>query len=403
MARVLGSNVDRIASAQVDMLVARVLLSGPDVDVARVRSQQFSALVPRLLELIWRRHLAGATHRRLLRPTVGDTATVCVGFADMVGFTATAQKLNQLELARIVGWFEAEAYELVAAGGGRVVKTIGDEVMFVADDIGAGAAIGVDLAHRFGDDPAFPDVHVGLAAGPVIHRRGDVYGPTVNLAARITGVALPGTVLVSDAIHDVLADDAAFAFRSALEYDLPDIGRVTLWRVRRPGTPGIARRALLASGDPWRHNPARELSEAQLATVVDAVLAADLEPEVKEDVLAEVYAEHELARVAEEADRRLAETDDDAVERLRAIEDDTVGRITAAQVVARQQIAAALHDASARTDDIDAEVGARVQQLIERARRAESVVRRTARARAAVEVARSSRGDRPPDGPRPSN
>ena len=101
MARILGSNLDRIASAQVDSLVARVLLSGPAVDVAAERSEQFSALMPRLLELIWRRHLANATRRRLLRPTVGDTATLCVGFADMVGFTATAQKLNQLELARI--------------------------------------------------------------------------------------------------------------------------------------------------------------------------------------------------------------------------------------------------------------------------------------------------------------
>ena len=396
MARVLGSNLDRIASAQVDMLVARVLLSSPHVDVATERSREFSALMPRLLELVWRRHLAAGTQRRLLRPTVGDTATVCVGFADMVGFTATAQKLNQLELARIVGWFEAEAYEIVASGGGRVVKTIGDEVMFMADDVRAGAAIAVDLARRFGDDPVFPDVHVGVTSGPVIHRRGDVYGPTVNRAARITGVALPGTVLVSDDVHALLADDPAFDFRSSFEHDLDDIGPVTLWRVRRPGTPGVASRALLAAGDTWRTRIDAAGASALAADQVDqqarSVLAAPLDPRVQVDLLAELYATAALAGVAEDADRQVAESDEDAVELLRRIEEDTVRRIAVAQAEARQQVAAALRDAGARTRAVDAEAGERVQALIERARRAESEARGAARARAIDEVGRARGG-----------
>jgi adenylate cyclase len=437
MARVLGSNLDRVASAQVDSLVARVLLNGAAVDVAAERSQEFAELMPRLLELVWRRHLANATRRRLLRPTVGDTATLCVGFADMVGFTATAQKLNQLELARVVGFFEAEAYEVVTSGGGRVVKTIGDEVMFVAEDVRSGAAIAVDLAQRFRDDPMLPPLHVGLAAGPVIQRRGDVYGPTVNLAARIAGVALPGSVLVSEEVHDVLADDPGFDFRAAFEYQLADIGTVTLWRVRRPGTPGVASQALLDSDDSWRQSfvgrwsrypeaigervrqqlrssavplPERvgrllegevgtvditqlamDLTAEEMAAVEAAILAAELEPELQVELLGDLYATQELRALTREAEHRVAETDDVAIRRLREVEDETVRRISQAEAEAREKVAAAMQHARDETRDVDAAAQELVQQLIERAREEEERVRVDARARAAREVDRSRR------------
>jgi adenylate cyclase len=437
MARVLGSNLDRIASAQVDSLVARVLLNGAAVDVAAERSQAFSELMPRLLELVWRRHLANATRRRLLRPTVGDTATLCVGFADMVGFTATAQKLNQLELARVVGFFEAEAYEVVTSGGGRVVKTIGDEVMFVAEDVGSGAAIAVDLAQRFRDDPMLPPVHVGLAAGPVIQRRGDVYGPTVNLAARIVSVALPGSVLVSEEVHDLLADDPDFDFRAAFEYQLADIGTVTLWRVRRPGTPGVASQVLLDSDDSWRQSfagrwsrypeaigervrvqlrssavpfPERvrrllegeagavdinqlamDLSAEEIATVEASILAADLEPELQVELLGDLYATQELRALTRDAEHRVAETDDVAVRRLREVEDETVRRISQAEAEAREKVAAAMQHARDETRDVDVAAQELVQELIERAREEEERVRADARVRAAREVDRSRR------------
>ena len=437
MARVLGSNLDRIASAQVDSLVARVLLSGTAVEAAAERSEEFAELMPRLLELTWRRHLANATRRRLLRPTVGDTANLCVGFADMVGFTARAQELNQLELARVVGFFEAEAYEVVTAGGGRVVKTIGDEVMFVAEDVRSGASIAVDLAQRFSNDPTLPALHVGLASGPVIQRRGDVYGPTVNLAARIVSVALPGSVLVSEEIHDRLVDDPDFDFRAAFEYDLDDIGTVTLWRVRRPGTVGVASRVLLAADDTWRHEFANrwstypealgdriraalqsspeplpdrvlaalegrvgaaatnqlttELTADEMEALGRAIVAADLEPELQVEMLGDLYAALDLRELRREADSRVAETDDVAVERLRHIEDETVRRISAAEAEAREKVAEAMRCAREETNDVDADAQERVQELIERARQEEERVRATARAKATAEVERSRR------------
>src|SRR5690606_31615929 len=121
-------------------------------------------------------------------------ASGCVGFADLVGFTAQTQQLDTTALASVVGRFEAIAYDVVPARGGRVVKTIGDEVMFVHDDDVEGCRTALELARRYRDEEALSDVRVGLASGPVLERDGDVFGHTVNLASRIVSVAFPGSV-----------------------------------------------------------------------------------------------------------------------------------------------------------------------------------------------------------------
>ncbi len=98
-----------------------------------------SALIPKVLELVWRRRLVAEAQRRMVRAGTEGGSPVCVGFADLVGFTAQTQQLDTATLAEVVGRFEAIAYDVVAAHGGRVVKTIGDEVMFVNDDVVAGS------------------------------------------------------------------------------------------------------------------------------------------------------------------------------------------------------------------------------------------------------------------------
>ena len=95
----------------------------------------------------------------------------------------------------LVQRFEGLAADVVTAGGGRVVKTVGDEVLFTADEPGGrrrdrAGAVGADGRRR-----VVPDVRVGLAHGEVLRSLGDVYGPTVNLASRLTAMAQPGTVL----------------------------------------------------------------------------------------------------------------------------------------------------------------------------------------------------------------
>ena len=76
-------------------------------------------------------------------------------------------------------------------------------------------------------------MRVGLALGSVIEQDGDVYGPVVNLANRIVGIAYPGSVVISEELRNALRDDVTLNVRSLRSHTLRDIGRVRLWRLRR--------------------------------------------------------------------------------------------------------------------------------------------------------------------------
>ena len=181
----------------------------------------------------------------------GTSPVLAVGFADMVGFTMLSQHLGDDELAAVVSRFEALAHDTVVALGGRVVKMIGDEVMFVVPTATGAASIGLSLAEAYAGDELLSDVRVALAIGPVLIQDGDFYGPVVNLASRLVGVANPGTVLASDEFRVALEDehaaadapDAGFEMRGLRTRNLKDIGRIQVWKLSRTGTaPGADRR-----------------------------------------------------------------------------------------------------------------------------------------------------------------
>jgi adenylate cyclase len=163
---------------------------------------------------------------------------LAVGFADMVGFTVLSQHLGDAELAAVVSRFEELAHDTVVALGGRVVKMIGDEVMFVVQTVTGAAEIGLSLAEAYADDELLSDVRVGLAVGPVLVQDGDFYGPVVNLASRLVGVANPGTVLVSGEFRTALVDEGGqdFDTRALRPRNLKDIGLVQLWKLSRAGS-----------------------------------------------------------------------------------------------------------------------------------------------------------------------
>ena len=242
MTRVVGSSMARVASALVDAVSARadaVMRSGGDGEEALAlepladEGSSFLTLFPSVLEQVWRRHLQAAARRRLLRSESDDGAGVVVGFADLVGFTALAQQVSDQELAEVVDQFERLAYDVVVAGRGRVLKMIGDEVMFIVEDPVAAAEIALGLADASRDAADLSDVRVGLALGPVLEREGDAYGPTVNLASRITAIAYPGAVVVSAELRAALEDHGAFSFRGMRPRYLKNIGRVSLAVMRR--------------------------------------------------------------------------------------------------------------------------------------------------------------------------
>src|SRR5205807_8326229 len=126
----------------------------PEMVFARA-NDQVAAIIPqvsRLIELPHRRHLDDAVHRFTMSDAklAGDqTVDLSVGFADLVGFTALSQQLSTRELAASIAAFESRTAEIVAENDGRLVKLIGDEVMYVADDPGAICQVTVALLDAF--------------------------------------------------------------------------------------------------------------------------------------------------------------------------------------------------------------------------------------------------------------
>jgi len=216
----------------------------PDPATARAAALKLADMANDLEPLLiyaWRRHLSAAISRMVSdsEPALKPPGVVrAVGFADLVSFTRLVSRLSERELARVVQRFEALASDIVTAHGGRVIKTVGDEVLFVAMGAAPAAAIALDLVEAMAEDDVLPDVRVGMASGHVVSRLGDVFGTTVNRASRLTAVARPGTVLVDDAMATALASVSGFATSALWRRRLRGIGPVTPWSLRRAGEQG---------------------------------------------------------------------------------------------------------------------------------------------------------------------
>jgi adenylate cyclase len=211
-ARAMGQTMARLADWQTSILSTLIYQEGED-SVSPLMNQVKELLpdVERLLLHIWRRQLAASSARTLAVMSNNDTVPnyypLVVGFADLVSFTTLSRELNEVELAGVVEGFEATAADIVASGGGRVVKTLGDEILYVADSPAEAADIALRLASGVKTHVEVPDVRVGLASGPVLTLHGDVFGTTVNRSSRLTSFARPGTVLIDESLAESLADE----------------------------------------------------------------------------------------------------------------------------------------------------------------------------------------------------
>jgi adenylate cyclase len=206
LVRTWGRSYARLAEWQTSLL-AGLAVEGPDPDVRM--AELAAGVLPRVEALqsyVWRRHLASAASRLLSVESTGAAETdMAVCFVDIVGYTAQSRNLAEGELVEWIEGFEQEATGIAVDHGGRVIKTIGDEILVTADDPAAAAEIALALVERgLDDEDPFPSVRAGVSWGPVVSRLGDVFGPTVNVAARLTSVARPGTVVVDRGMHDAL-------------------------------------------------------------------------------------------------------------------------------------------------------------------------------------------------------
>jgi adenylate cyclase len=235
--RVISASAARIASVVADDwgdAVRRERAAGVADDVIALRlieefnGQDLAALLVHVSGL----QLRAAVWRRMALDAAPDLA-VAIGFADLAGYTVLSAELEPDGLAAFVGEWEAIVYDTAARLSGRVVKTIGDEAMFagLSAQVARIALALRDAARARG----LPEVRAGLAAGMVVARDGDFYGPVVNLASRLTEIAPAGAIYASAAVHDELALDDALVWTAEGTRELRSIGPVPVFSLQATG------------------------------------------------------------------------------------------------------------------------------------------------------------------------
>jgi adenylate cyclase len=206
LVRVLGAAMARVADTVVSTFLVNVEPEarrqdpvGLAVAKANVEASSLLPLVPVALDVLFRQHLLAAQRTALAdEDLVGyETQHLVVGFVDLVGSTELTERLTTRQLGEVIGAFENIALDTVTGGGGRVVKLIGDQVLFTAPDSASGGNIALRLSAACHEHRLLPEVRAGLASGKVMLREGDVFGHVVNLAARIVKRAQPGEVLTT--------------------------------------------------------------------------------------------------------------------------------------------------------------------------------------------------------------
>lgn len=170
---------------------------------------RFDRISRRLLAHEYRHHIRQQLRSELaVLATQSDTPEVdaVVGFVDLVGYTALAARVDPTGLDELLDTFEARVIEAAADDDDvTVVKFLGDAGMFVSSDLHALIDVMLRLTTERNDPDEMP-VRGGIAAGQVLLREGDYYGTPVNVAARLTDIARPWSLLADDHLRDRLEE-----------------------------------------------------------------------------------------------------------------------------------------------------------------------------------------------------
>jgi adenylate cyclase len=242
IARVLGMTMSQLAAATRGMIVEAFIDAGANERDVALRlagaARELRPHIAQALEYTLDLHLREQIRSDVLSRTElasGATGTqeVTAGFADLVDFTRLGEQLPPEELGHVT-----ERLGKVVAGvissPVRLVKMVGDAAMFVSPDGEAAMSAAIDLvAAAEAEDDDFPELRAGLAHGVALPRGGDWYGRPINMAARITGIARPGSVLASETAREAAGE--GFDYSYAGERRLKGIkGEVKLFRARHP-------------------------------------------------------------------------------------------------------------------------------------------------------------------------
>jgi adenylate cyclase len=243
VARTIGMATARIAEANRELVVRTLMQPG---DTERDLALRFAAAAKQMLPVFeptlnyaFRAHMLEQIRRDVIATAdiaagqPGSISNVAVCFADLVGFTRLGERVETEELGLIAGRLD-ELATAVAEPPVRLVKLIGDAAMLVSTDTAAmveAALRMVEAADEEGDE--FPRLRAGIAHGSVQVQAGDYYGRPVNLASRLTAIALPGSVLVDVATKEAAGE--GFHYSYAGEKRLKGFDhRPKVFRARRP-------------------------------------------------------------------------------------------------------------------------------------------------------------------------
>jgi adenylate cyclase len=218
--RVLGEGMSRFA-ATITAMFARTFLERGDseLDVALRYEAMATELTPATEPILaaalsahlrenTRRAMLGRAQREAGSPETNQDIVVC--FADLVGFTALGGQVAAEELGSLAGRLAELAAE-VATEPVRLVKTIGDAAMFISPEAAPMVAAALALVEAV-EQADLPSLRTGLASGSALQRAGDWYGHPVNIASRVTGIARPGSVLCTEEVQMLAADDFAWSY-----------------------------------------------------------------------------------------------------------------------------------------------------------------------------------------------
>ena len=230
-ARTVSGHLARIAEQQVDAWPQLRAMDLRESTLAQAMEVGFerSALGWLIMYGLPRR-LDEAMKRRA-ELEVGTEPELVVGFVDLVGFTRASTGLDAAAFGRLLGRFEALAWDEVTEAGGRLVKLVGDEAMFVCPP-GVGAAeatLAILLECGRGE---LPPARSGLAAGQVLIRGSDYFGPVVNRASRLVDMAAKNSVVVDGRYREMLErHDTNFSLVALEPRELKDIGSTDVWEL----------------------------------------------------------------------------------------------------------------------------------------------------------------------------
>ncbi len=154
-----------------------------------------------------------------------------VAFLDLTGFTTLTQERGDAIAAEVALRLADLASRIATAHRGRVVKLLGDGVLSQFANVIDAVEASLQLLDRLADAD-LPPGHVGVTHGPIVARDGDIFGRTVNLAARISDVTPSGELYVPASIGEALTGQ--FRVESVGVTTMQGVGPIELARVSRP-------------------------------------------------------------------------------------------------------------------------------------------------------------------------